>query len=223
MYIFLAGIFFTTLFMGLYLVIGFFQPRLTKYKWRKMAIGYAIWLILYSLFIIFGTGPIGKRLSSPDASPYKLPWKAGLTRFVSQGNRSFTSHRGGHLYAWDFWMPIGTEILAAREGIVLSIEQGFDGIGLNSNFIIIEHDDKTRALYAHIKKNGAFIHVGDRVRQGQLIAYSGMVGQTINPHLHFVVLDEGESASLPITFSDVKTGVPLAGQFYTSGNVFLEH
>lgn len=224
MYIILAAIFFTTLLVGLYLIIGLFRSRLAKNRWRKMVMGYAVWLALYSLFILFGTGPIGERISSPASSPYKLPWKAGVTRFVSQGNRSFTSHRGSHLYAWDFWMPIGTEVLAAREGTVIKIEQSFNGIGLHSNFIIIEHDDKTRAMYAHIKKNGAVIRIGKRVVQGELIAYSGMVGQTINPHLHFVVLNADETASLPITFSDVKAaGVPLAGHFYTSGNVSTEH
>lgn len=115
-------------------------------------------------------------------------------------------------------MPIGTEVLAARSGIVRTIEQSFEGIGLNSNFIVIEHEDGTRAMYAHIKKNGAAVNIGDEIKQGQLIAYSGMVGQTINPHLHFVVFNKEETDSLPITFSDVADGVPLAGHFYTSKN-----
>lgn len=218
MYIILAALFFITLLFGLCLVAGPFLQRSTRHVWKRMASGYALWLVLYSLFIIFGTGPSGERLSSPASSPYKLPWKRGISRFVSQGNRSFTSHRGTHLFAWDFWMPIGTEILASRGGTVLKIEQDFDGIGLHSNFILIEHADKTRALYAHIKKEGALVRVGEKIQQGQLIAYSGMVGQTINPHLHFVVLNEDETASLPITFSEIETGVPLAGHFYTSGN-----
>lgn len=219
MYIILATIFFATLFIGFFLILGFFKSKRIRHKWQRIVIAYATWLALYSMFITFGTGPNGERHSSLTSSPYKLPWKSGVTRFVSQGNRSFTSHRGIHLYAWDFWMPIGTEVLAAREGIVLKIEQDFDGIGLNSNFITIEHADKTRAMYAHIKKEGALVHVGEKVRQGEVIAFSGMVGQTINPHLHFVVFNQDETASLPITFSDVKTGVPLAGQFYNSENV----
>jgi murein DD-endopeptidase MepM/ murein hydrolase activator NlpD len=219
MYAILATLFFGTLATGLSLVLSVFKLGLRSKIWRKFAIGYVSWLTLYFLFIALGTGPVGARLGPPATSPFKLPWKAGVARFVSQGNRSFTSHRGIHLYAWDFWMPIGTEVLAAREGTVLKIEQNFDGIGFNSNFVIIEHEDKTRAMYAHIKKNGAVVSVGDYVNQGQLIAYSGMVGQTVNPHLHFVVFNSDETASLPISFSDVETGVPLAGRSYTSGNV----
>lgn len=115
-------------------------------------------------------------------------------------------------------MDIGTEILSARAGTVIKIEQSFAGIGLNSNYIMIEHEDGSRAMYAHIKKNGSLVKAGDSVEQGQVIAYSGMVGQTINPHLHFVVFNRSETESLPITFSDVSDGVPLAGRFYTSGN-----
>lgn len=84
---------------------------------------------------------------------------------------------------------------------------------------MIEHEDGTRAMSAHIRKDGTVVRVGDHVNQGQLIAYSGMVGQTINPHLHFVVFNADETRSLPILFSDVKGGVPLAGRKYTSGNV----
>lgn len=122
------------------------------------------------------------------------------------------------MFAWDFWMPIGTEILAARAGIVINVEQSFDGIGLYANYVKIEHEDGSRAMYAHIRKNGSIVKVGQHIMQGQLIAYSGMVGQTINPHVHFVVFNKDETASLPIAFADVLDGVPLAGHFYVSGN-----
>ena len=55
-------------------------------------------------------------------------------------------------------------------------------------------------------------------KQGQPIALSGMVGQTIFPHLHFAVFNREETESLPIAFSEVRRGVPLAGQFCLSKN-----
>ena len=219
MYLFLSIIFFITLVVGIFVML----TSMTKFRShlvRRRAVKiYIIWLIMYSLFIAVGTGPVGDRLYEPPVtSPYKLPWGSGISRFVSQGNRSFTSHRDQHLYAWDFWMATGTQVLAARAGTVAEIEQNFDGIGLESNFIIIEHVDGTRAMYAHIKKKGSVVKLGNRVEQGQLIAYSGMVGQTINPHLHFVVFNKEGTKSLPITFSEVPGGIPIAGQFYTSAN-----
>ena len=43
-------------------------------------------------------------------------------------------------------MSIGTKVLAARVGTVVEVVQNFDGIGLNSNYVIIEHEDGTRAM-----------------------------------------------------------------------------
>ena len=217
MYLVLAAILFGTLAIGTVVTFGLIYNR--PY-WSSIAKLYVCWMALYFLFIAFGTGPTGERMSLfSKTSPYKLPWKAKISRFTSQGNRSFTSHRGANLYAWDFWMPIGTEIFASRSGTVIELKQSFSGIGLKSNFLVIKHDDGTHAMYAHIKRNGSVVEINDYVEQGQLIAYSGMVGQTINPHLHFVVFDKSRTNSLPITFADVSGGVPFAGRFYTSGNI----
>lgn len=177
------------------------------------------WFILYGLFFIFLTGPENLSLyPAPEKSLYLLPWKKGVTRFVAQGNRSFVSHRGFHKYAWDFVMPVGTKILASRSGVVTEIEDGFDGIGRAANYIIITHKDKTHGAYAHIKFKGSIVKIGDFVKQGEPIAYSGMVGQTIFPHLHFYVINKEGTSSIPVSFKDVPKGVPLAGKFYTSKN-----
>ncbi len=218
-YILLALVFFSTLIAGVLIcLLSIIRPRFLDSKRRVIKV-YTAWLLIYGFFIIFATGPSDlKFYPPPESSPYKLPWESGVKRFVSQGNRSFTSHRGDHQYAWDFWMTVGTKVLAAREGRVVEVEDHFDGIGFYGNYVKIQHSDGTRAFYAHIQYKGAVVRVGDSVFQGQLIAYSGMVGQTINPHLHFVVLNGDETKSLPISFSDVAGGVPLAGHFYVSKN-----
>jgi murein DD-endopeptidase MepM/ murein hydrolase activator NlpD len=166
MYLVLASVFFLTLGFSIILVFSF---NFRKHRiWKKMAKAYLAWMTLYFLFIMLGTGSSSPRLLPATISPYKLPWAHGVSRFVSQGNRSFTSHRGNSLFAWDFWMSVGTEILASRSGTVIKIEQSFDGIGLHSNFIVIEHADKTHALYAHIKKNGCTVKLGEKISQGQV-------------------------------------------------------
>jgi murein DD-endopeptidase MepM/ murein hydrolase activator NlpD len=228
MYPALAAIFLVSLLLLICLAALQLARAFTQWTWprrwwnrhRRRALRlYGAWFGCYALFIAFGTGPEDLSAYPPSASsPYKLPWRAGVTRLVAQGNRSFVSHRGGHLRAWDFWMSVGTDVLAARSGEVVEVEDSLDGIGLLSNFVTIEHDDGTRALYAHIRKGGAAVKVGDRVRQGQLVASSGMVGQTVFPHLHFVVTDHGGTASVPVSFADVTSGVPLAGHWYTSQN-----
>lgn len=217
----LATLFFVSIVFAISLVIALIvRPRVWRRHSRAVLIFSAVWFGAYFLFILLGTGPKDLSKYPPQAtSPYRLPWKAGVSRFVAQGNRSFTSHRGYHMYAWDFVMPTGTEVLAAREGKVVEVEDHFDGIGLNANFVTIEHADGERSVYAHIKHGGSLVKVGDQVSQGAPIALSGMVGQAPGPHLHFYVINKEHSSSIPISFQDVPEGVPLAGHFYVSGNV----
>ncbi len=217
--------FFSALFVSALVTFQFARvvaPRLNvwwvRYRRRTLRI-YGAWFAIYAAFIALGTGPEELSLYPPrETSPYRLPWRAGVSRLVAQGNRSFASHRGGNLRAWDFWMPIGTEVLAARSGKVVEVEDRLDGIGLRSNFVTVEHDDGTRAIYAHVRRGGATVSVGSDVLQGQVIAASGMVGQTVFPHLHFVVTTRDGATSLPISFADMPEGVPLAGHWYASGN-----
>ena len=195
------------------------KPVFFQKNKQRFILFYAVWFLSYFVFIVFFTGPSSLNIYPPrEGSPYRLPWKAGVKRWVGQGNRSFTSHRGLHEFAWDFVMANGTPILAARAGKVVEIEDGFDGIGLNSNFIILAHENGQSSGYFHIQNKSALVHVGDEVMQGQLIALSGMVGQTIYPHLHFVVFNKQKTESVPVSFSDVPQGVPFAGHFYISGN-----
>lgn len=53
-------------------------------------------------------------------SPYKLPFPPGTTYTCTQGNFGNTSHyvQKEH-YAFDFGMPLGSPICAARGGIVV--------------------------------------------------------------------------------------------------------
>ena len=152
-------------------------------------------------------------------SPYSLPWEMGLKRCVIQGNRSISTHRGFYEYSWDFWMPIGSKIVSTRNGIVSTAIDKNDGFSIRyNNYLEIEHEDGTKAVYAHIKKDGIVVKPGEKVAQGQLIAYSGMVGYTIFPHLHFYVIANDGKVSIPISFHDVQGGIPLAGHCYSSGS-----
>ena len=93
-------------------------------------------------------------------------------------------------------MPIGTELMAVREGVVVKvIDKNSKNCGKEeckkyNNLIIIYHPDGTFAEYTHIKQNGSKVKVGDKVSKGQLIGYSGNIGWSTGPHLHLVVFNQ---------------------------------
>jgi murein DD-endopeptidase MepM/ murein hydrolase activator NlpD len=180
-----------------------------------LAVGAAYWIF---------TGPADlAQYPAAGASPYRLPWTAGQTFTCVQSNRGIVSHRGSEQFAYDFGMPLGTELRAARAGRVVRVVAEHDGHGYHwpNNLVLIEHEDGTRACYAHIRKDGSRVRVGDEVVQGQVIALSGHVGNSMMPHLHFHITDPQKKSTIPITFSDVNQdrGIPRMFKRYTSGNI----
>ncbi|MFM1920653.1 MAG: hypothetical protein RLZZ303_2287 [Candidatus Hydrogenedentota bacterium] len=172
-------------------------------------------------FLFTGPTDLGA-YPEPADSPYLLPWSGGETRFCIQGNRAVVSHRGWETFAYDFTMPVGTPVRAARAGEVVQVVQEHDGNGYQwpNNRVAIRHEDGTIGHYLHIKRNGSRVQVGDRVEQGQVICESGNVGNSMLPHLHFHVTNAERNATLPISFADVDSdqGVPRMLHHYTSGN-----
>jgi murein DD-endopeptidase MepM/ murein hydrolase activator NlpD len=187
--------------------------------WRVVLASSGLPLIAYVLF----TGPRGLDRYPPRySSPYRLPWPAGQTHFCCQSNRGIVSHRNWEEYAYDFKMPVGTTVCAARGGQVVSIDVSHDGHGptMPNNLIAIDHGDGTVGWYLHLQKDGGLVQAGERVVQGQPIARSGHVGRSLTPHLHFQVTDRARTATQPISFADVsrQLGIPRMLFFYKSGN-----
>ncbi len=173
------------------------------------------------LFFTF-TGPRNLEQFPPaEESPYLLPWPEGIRYFCVQGVRGVVSHRGDSEFGYDFYMPVGADIAAARAGVVTRVVQHHDGNGRNwsNNVVLVDHGDGTRASYAHIKQNGAYVAEGDAVEQRQIIAASGNVGNSMMPHLHFHVTDLEAQRTIPITFADVHKdrGIPRMFKWYTAG------
>lgn len=166
-------------------------------------------------------GPSDLSIYPPrEASPYRLPFPAGTSRQCVQGNHGRFSHFGRQEFSYDFVMPVGSDVIAARGGTVTEVRVSRDGHGRFDSTIMIDHGDGTVGKYLHLMKGGSYVTVGQHVRQGQLIGASGDVGYSAGPHLHFHVLGPGRAATIPVTFADVETdlGVPRTFRWYTSGN-----
>lgn len=85
--------------------------------------------------------------------------------------------------AVDFGVSVGTPVYAAADGIVVtSTWGGSDSYGY---YIKIKHYNGLYTLYAH--GSSLVAKVGQEVKQGQLIMYSGNTGNLTGPHLHFEV------------------------------------
>ncbi len=137
---------------------------------------------------------------------YDLPYSSDITYPISQGPNGSFSHYGANTNAIDWAMPIGTEILAAREGTVIGYRENSshggpsDEYKSEQNYIWIQHSDRTVGQYLHLKKNGVTVEFGDLVKRGQPIGLSGNTGYSTAPHLHFHVSGSQEQGDAFRTF-----------------------
>ncbi len=155
---------------------------------------------------------------------YNLPFPKDSSFTVIQGYNGEYSHKNDK--ALDFRMPVGTPIVAAREGMVVKVIDNNDkGCPTSecqdfNNYIKILHLDGTFADYVHLKYKGAKVNKGDTVKRGQLIGYSGNTGWSSEPHLHFVVYLQRiyERKTLPKFFKTDETRDSL---MLEKGNIYL--
>lgn len=146
-----------------------------------------------------------------DTVQYRLPFHDHEQHEVTQGFGGHYSHQAEHaFFAIDIDMPEGTPVLAARDGVVMLVENDFFGAGTDlaqwgdrANHVRILHADGTMAVYAHLALETIELKVGDRIRAGQVIGRSGNTGFSTGPHLHFAVQRNTGMAlkSVPIRFA----------------------
>lgn len=81
----------------------------------------------------------------------------------------------------DFVGPVGTPIMAAAAGIVISTEVH----PAYGNLVEIDHGNGLTTRYAHASR--VFVKAGDIVKRHQKLAEIGTSGRSTGPHLHFEV------------------------------------
>ncbi len=157
---------------------------------------------------------------------YRAPFAIASRFYVTQAYPDVVTHTTPDAYyAIDIAMPVGTDIFAARDGVVFDVESGNFRGGLDadvgaSNLVRVLHDDGTYAVYAHLNQNSIRIAPGEFVQRGQFIAESGNSGFSSGPHLHFVILKNGDMKieSVPVQFTggDSTPVVAAIGQSLTA-------
>ncbi|KGA93691.1 peptidase M23B [Leptospirillum ferriphilum] len=82
----------------------------------------------------------------------------------------------------DIAARLGTPVMATAAGVVIWV--GWDaGFGKT---VKIRHVDGIVTLFGHLSRY--FVHMGDRVKRGQVIAALGNTGMSTGPHLHYEIL-----------------------------------
>jgi len=172
-------------------------------------------------------------LGDPNAShsptePYRVPFAIASEYPVSQAYPDAATHTTwDSVHAVDIEMPAGTDVFAARDGLVFDVASGNFRSGLDAerdgpaaNVVSVLHDDGTYAIYAHLKGNTIRVRPGQRVSRGQYIADSGNTGYSSGPHLHFVVVQNSgmRIESVPVVFQGAGSNAVsvMAGMILTA-------
>jgi murein DD-endopeptidase MepM/ murein hydrolase activator NlpD len=87
----------------------------------------------------------------------------------------------------DYAAPQGTPVWASASGRVVEV-----GMKRGSgNTIVLAHTNGLSTRYYHLSRYARGLHVGQQVKQKEVIGYVGMTGLATGPHLHFSVTKNG--------------------------------
>ena len=94
----------------------------------------------------------------------------------------------------DFASPVGTEIYATGDGVVVRADADASGYG---NHVRINHGYGYLTLYGHMSKIN--VRPGQKVHRGDVIGFVGNTGKSVGPHLHYEVHKNGQPIN-PVNF-----------------------
>ncbi len=90
-------------------------------------------------------------------------------------------------YGVDYAAPSGTPVYATANGTVVKRERRRG----NGKFVQLRHGNGYETFYLHLSRFARGLHVGQKVKQGDLIGYVGMTGTATAPHLDYRVKKGG--------------------------------
>jgi hypothetical protein len=160
----------------------------------------------------------------------RFPFSTGQSPFLcTQGfNGAFTHFQKGTFHAIDFACPVGTPVLAAGAGVVVSFthESCASGIHVDNlfhwNSVMLHLDTGLFVEYVHIQPGSVCMPVGARVQEGDVLCLSGCAGFSPEPHVHIQahLSDAPDAPTVAFAFANARSPseppfVPVAGARYT--------
>ncbi len=111
-------------------------------------------------------------LVSPIKFQYRISSRFNLRRRIKLYGNRVRPHKGT-----DFAAPYGTPIMTTASGTVIESTRR----GGNGNYVKVKHNSTYSTQYLHMKRRK--VRVGDYVKQGDIIGWVGMTGNTSGPHV----------------------------------------
>ena len=111
-------------------------------------------------------------LTSPIKFKYRVSSRYNLKRRIAYYGNKIRPHKGT-----DFAAAVGTPIMATASGTVIESARK----GGNGNYVKIKHNNTYSTQYLHMKRRN--VKKGQYVRQGDIIGWVGMTGNTSGPHV----------------------------------------
>lgn len=105
-----------------------------------------------------------------------------LSRFHPILNK-WRAHKGV-----DYAAAIGTKVKVTADGTIDFVGQQ-SGYG---NVVMVNHQGHYSTVYGHLSRFASGLHRGQRVIQGDIIAYTGQSGMATGPHLHYEFKIDGQ-------------------------------
>ncbi|MCU7861168.1 MAG: M23 family metallopeptidase, partial [Candidatus Thiodiazotropha sp. (ex Lucinoma kastoroae)] len=112
--------------------------------------------------------------------------KGWISSYFGMRNDPFTGKRSMHK-GMDFAGKDGSGVVAVAAGVVTWAGDRHDF----GKLIEINHGKGYITRYGHNKK--ILVGMGDRIKQGQIIAEMGSTGRSTGPHVHFEVVRNGKT------------------------------
>lgn len=118
------------------------------------------------------------------ATPKGWPVMGRVTSYY--GSRENPLHGGRDFHSGvDISTHSGTPVRATADGVV-----SFSGwSGGSGNLVVLEHGFGYSTFYAHNRENT--VRVGQQVKRGDILAYSGSTGSSTGPHSHYEIWKDG--------------------------------
>lgn len=122
-------------------------------------------------------------LAVPISGSFRVTQGYGSTKFAK------SAYRGQWHNGVDLAAPIGTPVVAAGDGTVVSTDNQdrYCYKGAYGKYVAIKHYNGLTTLYGHLSL--FIVKEGEKVTRGQVIGYIGQTGYATGPHLHFGVYD----------------------------------